>query len=168
MSGSNGLHEAYKRGDLDAVRSALGDPPDFPNCPCPPAYGDTCLEYAIDHSPLAFVRTLLDLGADPNYHSPAGFPALIAALSSNSAEKYGIVELLLAKGADIQQRGINDYTPLHFAACNDDAKAIEILLAHGADPAARTNIDECATPLEEAENLGRASAIETLRRLAPR
>jgi ankyrin repeat protein len=78
------LHEAYKRGDLAAVRAELGEPADFPNCTCPPAFGETCLEYAIYHSPLAFIRTLLELGADPNYDSQTGFPALIAALSGTS------------------------------------------------------------------------------------
>ncbi|MHA1569903.1 MAG: hypothetical protein ACTSXZ_10565 [Alphaproteobacteria bacterium] len=62
----------------------LGDPPDFPNCLCPPGTGEHCLEYAIYHSPLAFVRAPLDLGADPNYHSPGGFPALIAARQRGS------------------------------------------------------------------------------------
>lgn len=167
MSGPNDLHDAYKRGDLGAVRAALGDPPDFPNCPCPPGSGETCLEYAIYHSPPAFIRTLLDLGADPNYPSAAGFPSLIAALSGDRADKYEIIELLLSCGADIQQRGFNDYTPLHYAANADDSRAIELLLEHGADPAARTRIDDGATPLEEARNLGRTNATETLRRLVP-
>jgi uncharacterized protein len=42
-----------------------------------------------------------------------------------------------------------------------------LLLAHGADPHARTRIDHCATPLEEAERLGRSAAARILRRLVP-
>ncbi len=78
---------------------------------------------------------------------------------------YDILELLLAHGADIQQRGFNDYTPLHWAVADRNVQAIEFLLAHGADPAARTRIDDCATPLEEAEILGLTDIAAAMRKL---
>ena len=162
------LHEAYKKGDLETLRRLLGDPPDFPNCRGPTGVGEIILEYAIYHSPLACIRTLLEQGADPNYQDHAGFPALIAALSSDRPERYQIVGLLLGAGADIQERGINDWTPLHYAAATDDVEAIKLLLAHGADPNARTGIDACATPLEEAQFLGRSEAVRVLRQRAKR
>lgn len=168
MSGARALDDAYRTGDLAALRAALGDPPDFPNVSNPPGLAASCLEYAIYHSPLAFIRTLLELGAEPNYPDDAGFPSLIAALSSGRLDRLAIVGLLLARGADIEQRGINDYTPLHYAASTDDAPAIGLLLARGADPEARTRIDDHATPLEEAAALGREAAVEALRRLAAR
>jgi hypothetical protein len=37
--------------------------------------------YAIYHSPLAFIRILLEIGANPNTPVDDGFPPLIAALS---------------------------------------------------------------------------------------
>jgi uncharacterized protein len=161
------IHQAYRRGDLEALRTLLGDPPDFPNCRGPAGAGEIILEYAIYHSPLPFVWTLLEQGADPNYQDHAGFPSLIAALSSARAHRHQVVELLLAFGADIQGRGVNDWTPLHYAGANDDLEAIDLLLAHGADPTARTRIDDCATPLEEAEHLGRAAAARALQRSCP-
>jgi uncharacterized protein len=82
-------------------------------------------------------------------------------------DKLNIVKLLLSYDADINQRGVNDYTPLHYAANNDDPEAIELLLSHGANPNARTNIDDFATPLEEAENLGRTNAAKVLRKMVP-
>jgi uncharacterized protein len=159
------IHEAYRRGDLEALRAALGNPADFPNCRGARAGGEIILEYAIYHSPLRCIRALLALGADPNYQDHAGFPSLIAALSGARADRYQIIELLLSFGADIQQRGVNDYTPLHYAAATEDLKAIELLLAQGADPSARTGIDDHATPLEEAQLLGRSKAAQLLRRL---
>ena len=130
-----------------------------------PGLGGRVLEYALYHSPRDFVRTLLELGADPNYAEPSGFPSLIAALSAGErADRHEILELLLVFGADIGQRGINDYTPLHYAANLEDVAAMEILLRHGADRAARTRIDHCATPLEEAEILNRTRSVAFLRR----
>jgi len=158
------LHEAYKCGDLAAVRSLLGNPPGFPNCHGPEGVGRIILEYAIYHSPLPFMRSLLELGADPNYRDDNGFPSLLAALSTDREERYEIVELLLAFGANIQQRGMNDYTPLHYAAAKNDVRMIELLLSRGADPNARTGIDHFTTPLEEAESRQFSKAAQVLRR----
>ncbi len=166
MSDLIALHNAYTRGDLAAVKAGLGDPPDFPNCRGPVAVGEIVLEYAIYHSPLAFIRTLLDLGADPNYGDHAGFPSLIAALTcADREDMYEILELLLTRGADIQQRGYNDYTPLHWAVADGNINAIEFLLSHGADPTARTRIDDGAPPLEEAEILGLSDVAQAMRKL---
>jgi ankyrin repeat protein len=162
------IHQAFQRGDLEALRSELGHPPEFPNSPSPSLAIGNFLEYAIYHSPLPFIRTLLELGADPNYGDHAGFPSIIAALSSQRPEKHEIVEMMLSAGADIQQRGVNDYTPLHYAATVNDGKAVELLLRHGADPSARTNIDSYTTPLEEAEMLGARDAARILREFADR
>ena len=159
------IHEAFKKGDLQALRRALEDPLDFPNVSCCPQSIGCVLEYAIYHSPLGFIHTLLKLGADPNYEDHAGFPSLIAALSCpERSDRKAILELLLTFGADIQQRGVNDYTPLHYAAAADDVNMIEFLLAHGADPDAKTRVDDYATPLEEAEILGKTSAVERLQK----
>lgn len=156
------LHAAYKNGDLEGLRTCLGNPTDFPNNSPPPGWDSTCLDYAIYHSPLSFVRTLLELGADPNYEE-GSYPSLLAALSSARDDRHALLELLLEHGADIHQRGINDYTPLHYVANLDDPRAIGILLSYGADREARTNVDDYATPLEEAQTLGRNRAVDALR-----
>lgn len=156
------IHEAFKRGDLEALRLAVGDVPGFPDCEVP-QLGALCLEYAIYHSPIQFTEVLVELGADPNYGDHGGFPSLIAALSTDRQDKYELVRCLIAAGADIEQRGINDYTPLHYAAARNDPVAIELLVSAGADPTARTRIDDRATPLEEAEHLGCQDAVRQLK-----
>jgi hypothetical protein len=80
------IDEAFRLGDLEALRAAVDDPGIVPNGPMPLEIGP-CLEYAIYHSPLPFIRTLLEIGADPN-PADAGFPPLIAALSC-SQPRYG-------------------------------------------------------------------------------
>ncbi|WP_426442324.1 ankyrin repeat domain-containing protein [Bradyrhizobium genosp. P] len=160
------IDDAYREGNLDALLVALGDPADFPNSLDPSDFGlgDFPLEYAIYWSPLEFVQTLLDHGANPNYLPRTGFPSLIAALSTKRSDRLDLARLLLSRGADTGQRGLNDWTPLHYAASLDDSAAIKLLLAYGADAGARTRIDDCATPLEEAEILNRRRAAEALKR----
>jgi ankyrin repeat protein len=87
-------------------------------------------------------------------------------LLAQRSDRRDILRLLLARGADIQQRGLNDRTPLHYAVNLDDGEAIELLLAHGADIDARTRIDDCSTPVEKAESHGRSAAIRAFRRIA--
>ena len=160
------VHDAFVRGDIDALKAALGHPSDFPNNPIPweLAIGDHVLAYAIYHSPLNFIHALLEMGADPNYEDPAGFPSLIATISSERPDKAEILELLLAAGADLQQRGGNDYTPLHDAVSRNDRKMVLLLLSHGADQQARTRIDDYATPFEEAEILGLTEMVRLLKK----
>ena len=166
LSNAMAIHEAYLRGDLEALKAALGDPPDFPNCRGPRGVGENILEYAIYWSPKGFVRALLELGAEPNYGDHAGFPALLAALAANRSDKRALIELLLSFGAEIEQRGINDWTPLHYAVALGDRDAVQTLLSRGADPSARTRIDDLSSPLQDAEQLG-LNEIADLLRSAP-
>jgi hypothetical protein len=165
------MDDAFRRGDLEGLRAAVGDPAVVPNGRMPDAIG-SCLVYAIYHSPLAFIRTLLEVGADPKPPVDAGFPPLIAALSCTRAapgavarsDVDGILRLLLSFGADPNQRGNNDYTPLHTAVAENNSLAIQILLDGGADPELRTRIDECETPREMAEAAGLADIAAMLAR----
>src|SRR5688572_11208824 len=169
------IDEAFRAGNLDALRAAVEDPVVIPNGPLPVAIG-SCLIYAIYHSPLPFIRTLLELGADPNAPVDDGFPALIAALScgretpgaNHRTDVADVVRLLLSFGADPNQRGLNDYTPLHMAVGERNALAVHILLEGGADSDLRTRIDEYETAPEMALKAGLTDIADILaRRGAP-
>jgi ankyrin repeat protein len=161
---------AYRVGDIAALRQALGDPPGFPNClqPWELGVGDYPLEYAIYWSPLSAIEALIALGADPNYPDQDGFPSLIAALSSGRPDRHEVIRVLLDNGADLDRRGQNDWTPLHYAVGQRDLEAVEMLLCHGADPALKTRIDDCTTSLEDAEAIGFEEAAKLLRKAGPR
>jgi uncharacterized protein len=155
------INDAFHKGDLEALRAAVDDPAAVPNGRISDAIG-SCLVYAIYHSPLPFIRTLLEIGADANAPADLGFPPLIAALScardvpgaTRRNDVDDIIRLLLSFGADPNQRGINDYTALHMAVAVANPLAVQLLLDAGADPELRTRIDECETPLEMATSAG--------------
>jgi uncharacterized protein len=155
------IDAAFRAGDLGALRAAVDDPAAVPNGPMPTGIG-SCLVYAIYHSPLPFIRALLEIGADPNAPADDGFPPLIAALSCSRDQPGArrrtdvddIIRLLLAFGADPNQRGINDYTALHMAVAERNTRAIQLLLDGGADPLLATRIDDHETPRQMAEAAG--------------
>ncbi len=134
--------------------------------------GTETLVNAIYHGTLESIRQLLESGADPNPPVLDGFPPLIAALSCSRdvpgarrrTDVDEIIRLLLRFKADVHQRGINDYTPLHMAVAERNLHAIQLLLDAGADPDLRTRIDDCDTPLEMAQALGWTDAEELLAR----
>ena len=163
------IDAAFRVGDLAALRAAVDDPDSVPNGPMPLTIG-SCLEYAIYHSPLSFIRTLLEIGADANPADHAGFPPLIAILSCSRPrpgspgrlDALEILKLLLAFNSDPDQRGINDYTPLHMAVSEHNLEAVQLLLEAGADPRLRTRIDNCETPREMAVKAGLREIAESL------
>jgi ankyrin repeat protein len=163
------LTAAYRAGDLAAVKAALGWPEHFPNTPQPMALasGDWPLVTAINLSPFRFVRQLLELGADPNYDAPDGFPSLFTALDSGRPDLLEVLALLLRHGADPDQRGINDWTALHHAVARRNLAAIRLLLAHGADPRLKTRIDDLTSALEDAEAGGFDEAAAAMRAASP-
>jgi hypothetical protein len=165
------IHDAFVAGNVDALRAAVDDPAAIPNGPMPDVIG-SCLVYAIYHSPLALIRTLLDMGANPSAPSDDGFPPLIAALSctrrgpgvTTRSDVDEVVRLLLSRGADPNQRGINDYTPLHMAVAERNLLAVQLLLDAGADPELRTRIDECERPIDMAKSAGLTDFADMLAR----
>ncbi|WP_245513451.1 MULTISPECIES: ankyrin repeat domain-containing protein [unclassified Mesorhizobium] len=149
------IDDAFKVGDFEVLGKALGGSARCFDERMPFELGlGHPLEYAIYWSPLAFISTLLDAGSNPNYEDHAGFPSLIAALSAERPDRLEIVRILIEHGADPNMRGVNDWTPLHYAVAQRDAQAIRLLLASGADPTLRTRIDDYGTALEGADQAG--------------
>lgn len=160
MRASLTLEDALRRGDVAAARQALSNPPDWPNS-VDPYLHSSVLAVALAWAPLAAIRELIAQGADPNFHPvDDGFPALIDVLHHRLSDPselarwhdgHELLRLLLDAGAEVNRRGLNDWTALHFAAASDDPVAVTMLLEAGADPHARTRIDDFETPLEIAE-----------------
>ena len=86
------------------------------------------------------------------------FPIHIAALNGDLAG----LAVLIKHGADVNQKGEDDFTPLHDAVTNDQPSAIDLLLKHGADKDA-VNCDN-ETPWALAKFLDHKACYKKLKR----
>jgi ankyrin repeat protein len=105
------------------------------------------------------VRWMLDLRVDLHFRDDEGYTPLHTAIDRQREDKHELLQALVVAGAPLNLKGINDWTPLHLAAARDDVEALRILVTHGADMSIRTQIDDYATPLEEARILGKLNAV---------
>jgi len=160
------LEGALRSGDLETARTCFEPEAGFPNVRDPLTW-TPLLELAISWSPLATIEQLLALGASVNYEAADGYPAVYAAIDSDRPDRIPLAQLVLSHGADVNQRGVKGYTPLHLAVAQKDAAAMELLLAHGADTTLKTQVDDLG-PIEEAELLGNPEGAAMLRRLLDR
>jgi len=86
---------------------------------------------AINSGDAVKVTELLSGGADPNYRSSqAGMTVLMRAAYKGNAE---IVNLLLEKGAKVNEKTDNGITALLLAAYNNHIEVVKLLLGKGSD-----------------------------------
>ncbi|MEM7010121.1 MAG: acyltransferase family protein [Verrucomicrobiota bacterium] len=113
----------------------------------PPAETSSTIELA-ERGDIDALREALDAGADPNEREPFGGSALlgIAAIYDNVEA----IELLLERGAEINERSNDASTPLHMAAFFGSLDSAKALVEHNADLNPRN--DYGATPLSNAES----------------
>ena len=117
---------------------------------------------AIDCGSLASVKWVLSRSVDLNFRDDEGYTPVLSALERERPEKYEILQLLIDSGAPLNKKGVNDWTPLHMAAVREDIEALKLLIKNGADLSIRTEIDDYATPLEEAKILKKQKSVEYL------
>lgn len=110
----------------------------------------------------AFVKVLLDAGANPNARSEVlGFSGTLLheAAESRHAELAEVVKMLLAAGADLNQRENGD-TPFDRAVYSGHLESTRALIAAGADPKAPN--EDGRTPLHQAARGGNTAAVRLL------
>ena len=87
------------------------------------------------------VRNLLDQGADVN--GVSSFLGVTALIGATSMDQTAVVQLLLARGADVNKAGL-ETTPLTEAAVDGYPDMVRILIDKGADVNKKDNRDETA------------------------
>lgn len=116
---------------------------------------------AVQRSDRDYLRTLLDAGAPVDMHYKDGSCALTEAIdaAANNPEYARIVELLVARGANVNRRLPDGRTPLFAAAESGDLRVLAALL----DKGARVNdlvLDD--TALDAAEQASHQAAARVL------
>lgn len=110
--------------------------------------------HAVGNGSVASVRWMIEKGVDLSPEKAGGFPPLMECLDDLAPNGHQILEILIEAGADLNQRGINGWTPLHLAAIRDDETAMRILLEAGSDRSVTTLCDDDANAEDEARKLG--------------
>ena len=124
------VFEAAAVGDAERLAVLLATEPQSARAYTPDGF--TALHYAAFFSrDVACARALLDAGADPNAVARNGTD-LRPINSAAASDARAVVELLLARGADVHAAQQGGYTALHSAAANGDAELVRALLAAGA------------------------------------
>jgi ankyrin repeat protein len=160
--------EVYRRaldvlesGDSTQLAALASELESFPHGE-DPYIGRRWITNAIDVGSLATVRWVLSQGVDLSFRNDEGYTPLHSAIDRSLPDKHAVLALLLAAGAPVNRKGTNDWTPAHMAAARDDVEALRLLVRYGADLTIRTDIDDYATPLEEARNLRKLNAASYL------
>src|SRR6478672_1854181 len=96
---------------------------------------------------------MLDKGADVNSGSSPGFTGITEVFERDLPERREILEVLIRRGADLNARGRNNWTPVYLAGYFGDLEALRMIVGAGADLTVRTIIDNDRTPFEEARDL---------------
>ncbi|MCB1076736.1 MAG: ankyrin repeat domain-containing protein [Verrucomicrobiae bacterium] len=146
--------ELIRDGDIQSLEFISECIDTFPSGIEDQILGTHWITYAIELGSLDALLWMLEKGTKTDFEDGMGYTALHSAIESTSSKKYEIMKLLLEFGADVNKRGLNDWTPAHLAAARNDVNALEILVRAGADLNARTRIDNFSTPLELARLVG--------------
>ena len=118
------------------------------------------IDQAAKDGNIVFVRRGLSKGADVNAVNSDGFTVLHLAVANNHKN---IVELLVAKGADINANTRdNGFTPLHLAAGFGHKEIAQLLIAAGADLNVKNKVGY--TPLDWAISNDHTETIDLLRK----
>lgn len=125
--------------------------------------GERTLWYAAWSGDLRLTRELLAEGAHPDGTAAGGKTPLMEVVDEPGgffdAAHESVVAELLAGGADVGARDDKGWSALHFAG-RADARAVELLLAAGADP--KATAADGTTPIHEAAASNNVEAARVL------
>ncbi|KAM6220676.1 ankyrin repeat and SOCS box protein 3 [Rhynchocyon petersi] len=120
--------------------------------------GFSALHLAASQGHLKIVRTLLDLGADPNERTPEETTPLFLAVEN---AQMNVIKVLLRYGSDINgSHSMSKWNALHQAAYQGSVDIIKFLLKKGADKECEDDFG--ITPLFVAAQYGKLESLTTL------
>jgi ankyrin repeat protein len=156
---SDSLIRLVQSGSLEGICSAIQDQPGCVDLA--DEDGNTLLDYAIGLRKVGLVRALIVMGAKLDVADGTS-TYLHDAVDVGGQAGLDIGRALLSGGADTNLLAFNDWTPLHRAAEYGYVDFVKLLLEYGADPNARTRIDERDTPLMTSARAGHVDVVRVL------
>lgn len=136
------VYKAFEESDIQFLEDYAQSHPNFPH-----GTDDWLKQHwltnAIDVGSVGSVQWVLDQGVEVNYHDADGTSPLTSAIQREHDSKYRewepsdaaeIIDMLMAKGADINAGNSLEITALHNAAAWGSVEMVQHLLDRGADP----------------------------------
>lgn len=153
------LHEACAAGVLDRVKQLTAGRARLIDTHSGDGFTPLALACFFGNPEVA--EYLVNQGA--NLNLAATNPMRVAPIHAAAASRNRrIVEMLVAAGADVNQRQQQGWTALHAAAQNGDEALVAFLLANGADKTARSETNQ--SPHDMAMLQGHAGVVALLER----
>jgi ankyrin repeat protein len=149
------IHEAANKGDIDKVKSILGEKPELVNTKDDQSY--TALHIAAYLGHKEVVEVLIANGGDVSLEDKDGRSPLHCAVCH---EHKPATEVLISNKADVNAKDKNSRTALHFAASGGQHDIAELLIAKGAEVNAGNK--EGQTPLYLATYNGHKKVVKVL------
>jgi ankyrin repeat protein len=161
------LFEACTLGDVARVRALIADDPVAVGALSPDGFHPLGYACFFGHRPLfdLLVAAAADVQA-PARNSMRVQPLHSAVATGDEETALYMARTLLHLGADVNAVQAGGFTPLHEAAQRGHAGLVELLLAHGADPAARNEAG--ADAVEIAAQAGHEAVKARLQRRVTR
>lgn len=151
-----------RAGNIDALELLSGEIPGFPDGR-DRWVGRAWITTAIHSRSVAAVRWMLSKNVLIIFRDDEGYTVLHSCMDEPFPERLEMLSLLIEHGADVNLKGINDWTPLHMAISRGDLAALKRLLLAGADRTIKTEIDHYLDPVEEAKRIGFEKALKIFR-----
>lgn len=135
------LSDAVENGQIDFIKNVVGSGQKLAGIVSPT--GHTLLHVAAMYDRADLVPILIEAGVPKSQKDSLALETPLHTAVKNN--RLGVARSLLASGADINARNINQWTPLHDAAYNGNIPMIELLLKYRADINATEMTDNTPT-----------------------